>query len=108
MISNVFSITLDSLLQGQSLNNKGPDGCFDQMRFDLIYSDSQAVNKRGSFAKSNLYPIPELGKRVTRKEKEEIMANRKTAENCHFRRKIQNMVVKSNTQHFNLNELDKT
>lgn len=56
----MFAITLDPLLGAHPLQNKGPEGCYKEMKYELIYSDSQKVNKRGSYAKSYLYPIPEL------------------------------------------------
>ena len=39
MISNILTLTLDPLLESP-LNNKGEDNEFEEIKFDLIYSDS--------------------------------------------------------------------
>lgn len=40
MISNMLSITLDPLLGGKDLRNKGPDDSFSEQKYELIYSDA--------------------------------------------------------------------
>lgn len=53
----MLSITLDPLLGGKDLRNKGPGDEFSEQKYELIYSDAQNVNMRGSYEKSRLYPI---------------------------------------------------
>ena len=71
MISNLFAITLEPLLE-RPLNNKGPGNEFEHQKFELIYSDSQDINKRRPYAKTNLYPIAELSQFTSKKAKKEL------------------------------------
>ena len=60
MISNMFEITLDPLLDGKIIRNKGKEDEFKEQRYELIYSDREGINIRGSYEKANLYPFAEL------------------------------------------------
>lgn len=77
MISNMFEITLDPLLNGKPLNNKGKHDEFSEQKYELIYSDRENINLRGPYEKDNLYPIPELNQLISRKEKEKVIATRR-------------------------------
>jgi hypothetical protein len=60
MISNMFTITLDPLLNGKVLRNNGKTDEFLEQKYELIYSDRENINLRGPYEKDNLYPIPSL------------------------------------------------
>lgn len=77
MISNMLRITLDPLLGGKDLRNNGPDDSFKEQKYELIYSDAQNINMRGSYDKRRLYPIESMGQFITRKDKEKIVNNRR-------------------------------
>ena len=72
MISNMLSITLEPLLGGKELRNKGPDDAYTEQKYELIYSDAQNINMRGSYDKSRLYPIDSMSQLISRKDKEKI------------------------------------
>ena len=73
MISNMFEITLDPLLDGKPIQNKGKSSEFSEQKYELIYSDRENINLRGPYEKDNLYPIPSLNQFISRKEKEKII-----------------------------------
>jgi len=79
MISNIVQITLDPLLIEKGdpeINNKGPNNEYKENKFDLIYSDAQNINERGSFSRDELYCVPELNQNKSHQEKEKILATR--------------------------------
>jgi hypothetical protein len=77
MISNMFAITLDPLLDKKILKNKGKSEQFVEQKYELIYSDRENINMRGPYEKDNLYPIPQLNQFISRKEKEKVIAVRR-------------------------------
>jgi hypothetical protein len=58
MISNMLSITLDPLLGGKNLNK--PDEAFKEQKYEMIYSDANNINTRGSYDKRLLYPVESM------------------------------------------------
>ena len=77
MISNMFEITLDPLLDGKPIKNKGKSTEFSEQKYELIYSDRENINQRGPFEKDNLYPIPSLNQFISKKDKEKTIATRR-------------------------------
>ena len=77
MISNMLSITLEPLLGRKELRNKGPDDAYIEQKYELIYSDAQNINMRGSYDKSRLYPIDSMSQLISRKDKEKIATTRR-------------------------------
>lgn len=88
MISNMLNITLDPLLGGKELRNKGPDDAFAEQKYELIYSDAQNINMRGSYDKSRLYPIDSMSQLISRKDKEKIASTRRQQFNSQYRKKF--------------------
>jgi len=89
MISNMFEITLDPLLDGKPIQNKGKSSEFSEQKYELIYSDRENINLRGPYEKDYLYPIPSLNQFISRKEKEKIIANRLQQFNSQYRKKFE-------------------
>jgi len=56
MVRNMLDITINPLVS-QEKKAKCESG---ENQFELIFSDAQNINQRGSYSRNNLYPIPAL------------------------------------------------